>query len=154
MQCNWKLTIGSYPHAAFVMAAEVNAIVKNATRVRTLRLPSGAHDARGRAVIGDIRLRVSRAPVVIVGSSGLKECGVALVAIAETTPARALAAAVVIRDHVVRIVARVVASADPGDERHVGAGRAHGLRTAAASAQESVDRAMPPVLAGRGIPGI
>src|ERR1700722_14811153 len=114
------------------------------------RLPSGADDTRGRAVIGDIRLRVSRAPVVIVGSSGLKECGVAFVAIAEAATARALAAAVVIRDHVVRIVARVVTSADPSDERHVGAGRAHRLRAAAASAQESVDRAMPPVLAGRG----
>src|SRR6185295_17307607 len=86
-----------------------------------------ADDARRRAVIRDVRLRAARAPVVVVRLEWNIQRRVALVAIAETPPARALAAAVVVRNRVVLAVGRVVAGADPRDERHLRAWRARTL---------------------------
>jgi len=119
-----------------------------------LRLLGRAHDARGRTMVGNIGLGISRAPVVIVGLARLKERGVALVAIAETSAAAALAATIIIGDDVILAVTGVVTGADPGDGRHVGAGRTRRLRSSATSAQKAVDGAVPPIITGRRIAGV
>src|SRR6185436_5880909 len=96
---------------------------------------------------GDVRLRTARAPVVVVRLEWNVQRRIALVAIAQTTAAGALAAAVIVGDGVVLTVGRVVARADPGDQRHLRSRRAGALRAAAAIAEETVDRAVAPVIA-------
>src|SRR5262245_35205795 len=98
-----------------------------------------ADDTRRRAVIGDVRFRAARAPVVVVRLERNVQRRVALVAIAETPAARALAAAIVVGDRVILAVGRVVARADPSDERHLRSRRARALRAAAAVAEKAVD---------------
>src|SRR5262245_6965557 len=65
--------------------------------------------------------------------------------------AERLAAAVVVGDDVVLPVARVAARPDPRDRRHLGARRTGVLRTAAARTEETVDGAVPPIVAARRI---
>src|ERR1700683_1303412 len=117
-----------------------------ATRTLTSRLRGCADDARGRAMIANIGLGVSGAPVVVIGSARLKQRTVPFVAIAEAPAASALAAAIVVRNDVVLTVAWVVAGADPRHRRHVRAGRAHRLRSSAARAHEAIQGAVPPVI--------
>ena len=74
-----------------------------------------SHDARGRAMVGNIGLGVSGAPVVVIGLAGLKQGRVAFVAVAEASAAGALAAAVIIGNDIVLAVARIVTGPDPGD---------------------------------------
>src|SRR5262249_24629868 len=115
-----------------------------AGRMALARLP---HDARGRTVIGQIALSAARTPVVVVRLERNIDRCIAFVAVTEATPARRLAAAVVVGDHVVEPVGRIVTGADPGDGRHLGARRTAVLRAAAAAAKVAVDRAVPPVIA-------
>ena len=110
-----------------------------------------ANDPGRRAVIRDVGGAAAGAPVVVVGLSGLEHGRVALVAVAEAAATGRLATAVVIGDHVILAVAGIVAGAYPGYRGHLGSGRAGRLRPAATAAQEPVDRAVPPVLAGRRI---
>src|SRR5580692_3647441 len=111
----------------------------------------GTYDASRRTVIRNVRLAVARAPIVVVRLTRLVERRITLVAIAEASSAGGLAAAVVIGDHVILAVARIVASSNPRHRRHIRAGRTAGRTAAAASAQETVDRAVAPVIASGGI---
>src|SRR5690606_668180 len=74
---------------------------------------------------------------------------VALVAVAEAPPARGFAAAVVVADDVGAVVGRVLAGADPGDRRHFGSRGATARTATAATAQDTVDRAVTPIVALR-----
>src|SRR5262245_50698765 len=109
-----------------------------------------ADDARDGAVIRNVGLAPD-APVVVVGSLWPVKRPVALVAIAQAAATRALAAAVVVGHDVLLAVAGVPTGADPGDRRWLGSRRTGGYRTAAAGAQEAVDRTVAPVFTGGGI---
>jgi len=77
-----------------------------------------------------------------------------LVAVAQAPPAGRLTAAIVVREDVVLVVARIVAGADPGDRCGLRARRARRDRAAATAAEKAVDAAVAPVLAGRRIAGV
>src|SRR6185312_9880384 len=133
------------------MAMTVCAATVRAPKARTKGLLRHTHDARGRTMVGNIGLGVAGAPIVVIRLARLKQRRVALIAIAETPAAGALAAAVIIGDDIVLAVRGIVAGADPGDRGHVRAGRACRLRSAAAAAKKPVDGAVAPVLAGQGV---
>src|SRR6516162_7122634 len=112
-----------------------------------------ADDARRGTVIGNPDL-AARTPVVVVRFEGHVERLVALVAIAQTAAALTLAAAIIVGHDVVMPVGRVVTGSYPGDGRGLGARRAAVGRAPAAGAQEAVDGAVSPVLAGLRVAGI
>ena len=142
------------PRATAATAAPVRNVAPTRANTAQRRLLGDTDDARRRTMVGNVGLGISRTPVVIVGFSGSKQRRVAFVAIAETAAARALAAAVVIRNDVFQSVAGVVAGTNPGNRGHVGAGRAHRLRASATSAYKAIYGAVPPVVAGQWVAGI
>src|SRR5262249_41618609 len=82
--------------------------------------------------------------VDVVALRGLVDRTVALVAITQAVAARSLSTAVVVRNDVVLRVDGVAARADPRDRRRLGARRTHVRRTATATAQKSIERAVAP----------
>src|SRR6516225_3463477 len=110
-------------------------------------------DAGHGAVVGNSDL-AARAPVVVVRPEGHIQGLVVLVATAQAATARALTAAVIVRDDVVTPVPRIVAGPYPGDRRVLGARRTAVSRASATAAQEPVDGTVPPVLAGLRVTGI
>jgi hypothetical protein len=108
-------------------------------------------DARRRAMIRNVGLAASRAPVVVVRLEGLVEGRIAFVPVAQATTAGTLAATIVVGDHAVTSVGWIMTGADPGDGGLLGAGRTRVLRPATATAQIAVNRTMAPVLAARRI---
>ncbi len=105
------------------------------------------NDASRRAVIGNVGLAISRAPIVVVGLERNVQRCVALISIAHASAARRLAAAVVVRDDIVLSIERVVTSSYPCDRGHLGAGRTGVLRSSAAATKIPVDGAVAPVVA-------
>ena len=79
---------------------------------------------------------------------------VALVVLAGASSPGHPAAAVVVRNDVVALIRRIAAGADPGDRRHLGAGRTGGDAAAVAGAQRAVDGAIAPIVALGPIAGI
>ena len=113
-------------------ASDPSAAQGDEPRTRRRRFISRAglpRRARSRAPSssGTLRRRAG-APVDVVAAVRMVDGPVALVAVAEAAPAEVAPAAVVVPDHVVLAVGGVAAGADPGDRRHLGAGRARGLR--------------------------
>ena len=90
----------------------------------------------------------AKAPVDVVVGKGAVGRRVVHVVIAEATAAGGLAAAVVVGNDVVQVVGRVPAGADPGHRVHAGARGAGIVGAAAATAEEAVDGAIAPVVAG------
>src|SRR5579864_9384149 len=88
-----------------------------------------------RAVIGNVCDTAARTPVVIIGAEGDVKRHIALVTVAQTAPAAALATAIVVRDHVIEAVRRMVTGTDPGDGRLHGSRRAGCRGTSATAAQ-------------------
>src|SRR5699024_7373414 len=70
-----------------------------------------------------------------------------VVAGAGTAPAAVFAATVVVGNDVIHAIGWVMADADPGHLRRLGAGRTTGRRTATATAWETVDGAVAPIVA-------
>ena len=103
-------------------------------------------DHRQRAAIGHIGLTAG-APVEVVGTLRPVDRRVALITLADTAPAIALTAAVVVGNDVVLAIGGIAAGADPGDVRLHRARRAAAGRTAAATTEKTVDGAVPPVVA-------
>jgi hypothetical protein len=108
-------------------------------------------DARRRAMIRNVGLAASRAPVVVVRLEGLVERRIAFVPVAQAPTAGTLAATIVVGHHVVASVGWIMTGADPGDGGLLGAGGTRVLRSATAAAQITVNRTMAPVFAARRI---
>ena len=115
---------------------------------------SAASDVYKRQVLRNIRRAIPRAPVVIVGLTGLVEGRIAFIPIAEAAITLRFAAAVVIRNDVILTVRRIVASADPSDRGHFRPRWATRLSATATTAQEAIDRTVAPVLTRARIPRI
>src|SRR6185312_9618437 len=95
---------------------------RRAESVRCTRSGRPGKNARRGAVIGNVRDTAAGAPVVIVGAEGYVKRHIPLVPVAETAPAAALAAAIVVGDDGIEAIRRIVARAHPGH------GRLHGSR--------------------------
>ena len=88
------------------------------------------------------------APVdVIIGKSAVWGF-VAHVVVTQAAAATGLAAAVVVGNDVIQVVRRVPAGTDPGHGGHLRAGRAGVVGAAATTAEETIDGAVAPVIAG------
>src|SRR5207237_8857427 len=90
----------------------------------------------------------TQAPDRVVVALGARQRPLTLHVVAEAPVAGRFPAAVVIGDDVVAVVGGVAAGADPGDRRHLGAGRTGVHGPPAAGAEKAVDRAVAPVIAG------
>ena len=66
----------------------------------------------------------AQAPVDVIGLVGAIGRTVTLVALTKTGAAAGFPAAVIIRNHIVTAVCRIMTGADPGHGRHLGTGRA------------------------------
>src|SRR5580692_4013102 len=99
-------------------------------------------------MVRNIRLAAARAPIVIVGLAWLIQWCVPFITVAEASATRGFPAAVVVRNDVVFAVTRIVACSNPGNGRHVRTRRTTRRSPAATAAQEAIDRAMTPVVAG------
>src|SRR6185312_3582327 len=117
--------------------------------LRSIRSGRPGENTGGRAVIGNVRGTAAGAPVVIVGTEGNVKGHVALVPVAQTAPATALSAAIVVRNDVIEAVRRIVTGANPCDGRLRGSRRTRGCRAAATAAEVAIDRAVAPVVAAR-----
>src|SRR5581483_4452259 len=102
-------------------------------------------------MVRNVGLAAPRAPVIVVRLERSIQRRVALIPIAQTPPAGALATTIIVGHHIITPVRRVVTSANPGYRRLRRARRASVLRATATAAQITVNGAVTPILATRRI---
>ena len=88
----------------------------------------------------------SEAPVQVIRCTWVVNRAVALVALAQTIATRRFTAAVIVGNDVVDAIDRVFTGANPGDGRHLRAGRARIDGAATTATQEAIDSAITPVV--------
>ena len=116
-------------------------------------LPSFCSDTQNDGSSAMINRTVLHAytPVDVIIGKGAVRGSISHVVVAQAAAARGLAAAVVVGNDVVQVVRRVLAGADPGHGVHTGSRGTGNVGAAAATAEETVNGAVAPVIAGGGV---